>query len=196
MSVILLVRCPSLLLTNRSTDIRGAGLAYGASVSHDVESGLIWLRIFKSPDAEAAFAAAKQLMNDIVSGKIELDDLTVESAKSSLAYTTASRVATLNDAANASFANQVLFGVSKDFGREQLEKIKPVTKQDILESIKKYIVPIFDPATSIASVATGKAKADSLAKRFADQGFEVERRSFGEAEDGSDDESHSGSDSE
>lgn len=132
-----------------------------------------------------------------MSGKIELDDLTIESAKSSLAYTTASRVSTINDAAHASFSNQVLFDVSKDFGRESLERIKPIGKQHILASIKKYIVPMFDPATSIASVATGKTKADSIAERFTAQGFDVERRSFGEQDDSdSEMESASGSDSE
>jgi hypothetical protein len=35
--------------------------------------------------------------------KLEMDDLTIESAKSSLAYNTAAKEATINSAANASF---------------------------------------------------------------------------------------------
>ena len=74
--------------------IRGAGLAYGASISHDIESGLISYRvsvasnhasrcakssdhvnrsfrkIFKSPDSYAAFTAAQSLIDQLVSGKV------------------------------------------------------------------------------------------------------------------------------
>lgn len=78
--------------------IRGAGLAYGASISHDIESGLISYRvrfhllatfatvsanlvefeceqIFKSPDSYAAFTAAQSLIDQLVSGKVRLCSL-------------------------------------------------------------------------------------------------------------------------
>lgn len=53
-----------------TADIRGAGLAYGADISQDQESGLIYYRIFKSPDSHAAYEAAKKLVDGLVSGEV------------------------------------------------------------------------------------------------------------------------------
>lgn len=62
--------------------------------------------------------------------------------------------------------------------------------------IKKWIQPIFDPATSIASVATGPAKMDEIAAAFESFGYEVERRKFAvEDDEGSESGSGSGSES-
>lgn len=72
-------------------------------------------QVYKSPDSHAAFVAAKSLIDKLVSGEvrrsfsqprasadlsaqIEIDELTVESAKSSLAYNTAAKESTMNDA--------------------------------------------------------------------------------------------------
>ncbi|KAL8292284.1 hypothetical protein RQP46_001750 [Phenoliferia psychrophenolica] len=162
--------------------IRGAGLAYGANIEQDLESGLVYYRVYKSPDSFKAFAAAKDLIDSLVSGKIEIDELTLESAKSSLAYNTASKESTMNDAASASFTNQVLRGLPQSHGRIALAKTKDITVADVQRVIKKWVQPLFDPATSIASVATGKAKMDATATSFEELGFEVERKTF-ETED-------------
>ncbi|GAA5896610.1 Sdd3p [Sporobolomyces salmoneus] len=174
--------------------IRGAGLAYGASISHDIESGLISYRIFKSPDSYAAFTAAQSLIDQLVSGKIEIDDLTIESAKSSLAYNTAAKEATISAAANASFTNMLL-GLPENHGRIALAATKDVTAEDILRVIKQYIAPIFRPETSIASIASGLAKMDEIATNFGKLGYEVEKRTFDDSDDGSDSGSGSGSES-
>ncbi|GAA5857078.1 hypothetical protein JCM9279_001947 [Rhodotorula babjevae] len=177
--------------------VRGAGLAYGASISQDLESGLIIYRVYKSPDSHAAFVAVRELINELVSGKLEIDDLTIESAKSSLAYQTAAKESTITDAAGASFTN-VLLGLPAGFGRKHLADCESVTASDILRVIKKYISPIFSPNTSIASVASGLAKLDELADKFSELGYDVDKRSMatanGEEESGSEEEgSESGS---
>jgi len=162
--------------------IRGAGLAYGASISHDIESGLISYRIFKSPDSYAAFTAAQSLIDQLVSGKLEIDDLTIESAKSSLAYNTASKESTVSAAANASFTNMLL-GLPENHARIALAATKDVTAEDILRVIKQYIAPIFRPETSIASIASGLAKMEEIATNFEKLGYEVDRRTFDDADD-------------
>lgn len=50
--------------------IRGAGLAYGANIDQDLESGLVYYRVYKAPDSFAAFEAAKDLINKLVSGEV------------------------------------------------------------------------------------------------------------------------------
>lgn len=75
-----------------------------------------------------------------------------------------------------------------------------VTAEDILRVIKKWIAPIFNPASSIGAVASGTAKMEELAKHFEDLGYDVERRTFGVDDDESGSESgsegsHSGDES-
>ncbi|GAA5862491.1 hypothetical protein JCM1840_004200 [Sporobolomyces johnsonii] len=162
--------------------IRGAGLAYGASISQDLESGLIYYRVFKSPDSFAAFTAAQKLIDQLVSGEIEIDDLTIESAKSSLAYNTAAKEATISAAASASFTNMLL-GLPPNYGRIALANTKDVSAEDILRVIKKWIAPMFRPDTSIASIASGLAKMEEIATNFEKLGYEVERRTFDDADE-------------
>lgn len=60
----------ALLLTMGFLVIRGAGLAYGANIDQDHESGFIYYRVYKSPDTFLAFEAAKDLIDSIVDGKV------------------------------------------------------------------------------------------------------------------------------
>ncbi|GAA5957635.1 hypothetical protein JCM21900_000775 [Sporobolomyces salmonicolor] len=173
--------------------IRGAGLAYGASISQDLESGLIYYRVFKSPDSYAAFTAAQKLIEQLVSGEIEIDDLTIESAKSSLAYNTAAKEATISAAASASFTNMLL-GLPPNYGRIALANTKDVSAKDIIRVIKKWIAPMFRPDTSIASIASGLAKMEEIATNFEKLGYEVERKTFDDVdESGSETGSETGS---
>ncbi|GJN92120.1 hypothetical protein Rhopal_005150-T1 [Rhodotorula paludigena] len=174
--------------------IRGSGLAYGASIGQDLESGLIYYRVFKSPDSHAAFLAARDLIDQLVAGKLEIDDLTIESAKSSLAYQTAAKESTINDAANASFTNMLL-GLPPNFGRKHLADTKDITASDILRVIKTWIAPIFRPESSIASIASGLAKMDEIASGFEKLGYEVEKRTFDDVGEESGSEDGSGSES-
>ncbi|KAM0793479.1 hypothetical protein ACM66B_000920 [Microbotryomycetes sp. NB124-2] len=179
--------------------IRGAGLAYGASISQDVESGLIYYRVFKSPDSHKAFVAARDLLKQLVSGELKIDELTIESAKSSLAYNTAAKESTISDAASASF-NNMLFGLPQNHGRIALANTANVTVDDIQRVIKEWIAPMFEPSSSIGAVASGLAKMDDIASRFEELGYQVERRTFGKGDESEDESgseaSGSGSESE
>ncbi|KAL8283302.1 hypothetical protein RQP46_005712 [Phenoliferia psychrophenolica] len=66
--------------------IRGAGLAYDASIGCNVETGVLTLVVFKSPDVFAAWNATRVVIDDILSGKTPIRDLDIEAAKSSYAY--------------------------------------------------------------------------------------------------------------
>jgi Zn-dependent M16 (insulinase) family peptidase len=77
-----------------------------------------------------------------------------------------------------SFANQALKGVSQDFQVEMLSRYQAITKEQVLETLRKYFLPLFDPASSIAVVVTAPSKLDGVAEGLADYGFDVERRSL------------------
>jgi hypothetical protein len=76
-----------------------------------------------------------------------------------------------------------------------------VTIDDVLESIKKYLLPIFDSKTSMAAIASSATKADQISDHFKQAGYSVEVRelqnnsALGLVDDGDDDDS-SGSDAD
>lgn len=53
--------------------IRGAGLAYGASIEVDEEAGLTSFKVWRSPDAYKAYKAAGDVVRDLADGSVRLD---------------------------------------------------------------------------------------------------------------------------
>jgi Zn-dependent M16 (insulinase) family peptidase len=127
-----------------------------------------------------------------------MDNTTLDAAKSSIVYGVASNVSTVGRAVSTlqsfvdvsgvdtdntkqamnSFANQALKGVSQDFQVEMLSRYQNITKEQVLEALKKYFLPLFDPASSIAVVVTAPSKLDSVAEGLTESGFDVEKRSL------------------
>jgi hypothetical protein len=100
----------------------------------------------------------------------------------------------------ASFVNQALKGVSQNWNVELLKKYQAVTKEDVLAALKKHVLPIFDPSSSVVVAVTAPSKAESIGTGLADAGFEIEMRTLeidpSELEEGSEDGSDSGSESD
>lgn len=99
-----------------------------------------------------------------------------------------------------SFVNQALKQVNQNYNREMLEKYQAVTKDEILDALKKYCLPLFNPESSIAVVVTAPGKVDTTVEGLTTLGFEVEKRAVevdqDEFEDDNGSEGDSGSDSE
>lgn len=64
----------------------------------------------------------------------------------------------------------------------------------MLRVIKQYIAPIFNPETSIGSIAVGTAKIDEMVQSFTSLGYDVEKRSFAVSVDDSEDDDGSSED--
>lgn len=107
--------------------IRGAGLAYGANVDADIESGLVRFSIYRSPNALIAYKEAAKVIRSLADGTLELDQNIVDGACASLAYSYATRSETVGAAAGAVYLDEVLKGVGKDYSQEVLKKL-PVSR--------------------------------------------------------------------
>ncbi|KAL0580364.1 hypothetical protein V5O48_001609 [Marasmius crinis-equi] len=179
--------------------IRGSGLAYGAYVSLDLESGLLSFSLYRSSNSMGAYKEASTVLKGLADESIALDDTALEAAKSSIVYGVTKNVSTAGRAAIASFTNQALKNVPQSYQVDLLEKFQAVTKEDVLHVLKTYFLPLLDSKSSIAVVVTAPSRADSIDKDLTAYGFEVERQSLevdpNELE-GSESESDSESDSE
>ena len=59
----------------------------------------------------------------------------------------------------------------------------------MIETIQKYILPLFNPKTSVGVVVSSPAKSEEIASGLEGLGFEVEKRTLdigADEEDGSD----------
>ncbi|KAJ7169964.1 Metalloenzyme, LuxS/M16 peptidase-like protein [Mycena filopes] len=158
--------------------IRGSGLAYGAYVSLDVESGLLSFSLYRSSNSMDAYKEASKVLTGLVDESISLETTTLDAAKSTVVYGVAKNVSTAGRAAIVSFSNQALRGVSQTHQVDLLEKYQVVTKEDVLGIFRKYFLPLFDASKSVAIVVTAPAKVDAISDGLAEAGFEVEKRTL------------------
>jgi len=179
--------------------IRGSGLAYGAYVSLDVEAGLLSFSLYRSSNNMSAFQEARNVIKGLVDGSIGLDVTTLDAAKSSIVYGVTKNVSTAGRAAMVSFTNQALKGVPQTHQVDLLEKYQAVTKEDVLITLRRHFLPLFDSSSSIAVVVTAPSKSEEIGEGLKEAGFEVSQRVMEtdpeELEDGEDDSSSGNSDS-
>ncbi|KAF7436910.1 hypothetical protein PC9H_003744 [Pleurotus ostreatus] len=158
--------------------IRGSGLAYGAYVSIDPEAGLLSFTLYRSSNAIKAYEEAHKVMNELVDGTVQLDEETLDAGKSSIVYGVAKGVSTAGRAAIASFSNQALKDVPQNFQIDLLEKYQKVTKEQVLEVLKKYFLPLFKAESSVAVAVTAPSKSGPIAAALSEHGFDVDSRSI------------------
>lgn len=77
-----------------------------------------------------------------------------------------------------SFTNQALKGVPKTHQVDLLSKYQVVSKQDVIEALRKYFLPLFDPSSSIAVTVTAPSKYQEIRDGLRAAGFEVSRRTL------------------
>ncbi|KAJ3559767.1 hypothetical protein NM688_g144 [Phlebia brevispora] len=176
--------------------IRGSGLAYGAYVSVDLEGGIVSFTLYRSSNSMEAFNQAKAVIAGLVDGSIQLDETNLDAAKSTTVYSITKSVSTPGRAALVSFSNQALKGVPQDYTMKLLEKFQAVTKQQVVEALRKYFLPLFDPATSVAAVVTAPGKSADIGAQLKKIGYEVEQRTLDVSQDIGDDSDFESDDSE
>jgi Zn-dependent M16 (insulinase) family peptidase len=128
--------------------VRGTGLAYGTYFTRELESGLIMFRVYRSPDAYKAFAAARKVIENFISGFTPFETHALEGAISSIVVGFADEQPSMSSAAQISFVNQVIRGVPKDYNAQMLSKVRDVGVEEIKSALKRWIMPTFEPGTA------------------------------------------------
>lgn len=75
-----------------------------------------------------------------------------------------------------SFSNQALKNIPQSYQIDLLEKYKDVTREDVLQAMRKHFLPLFDSSTSVAVVVTAPGKAEQVGDNLTKAGFEVTQR--------------------
>jgi len=132
--------------------VRGTGLAYGTHFSRGTDVGLLSFNIYRSPDAFKAYDVARATVREYASGERDFDAFALEGAVSAIVVAFADEQPTMINAAAVGFVNQVVKGISKDWGASILKKVRDVTRADLRAIMKDVLVPVFEPETAILTV--------------------------------------------
>ncbi len=68
--------------------------------------------------------------------------------------------------------------VPQNFQIDLLEKYQKVTKEQVLEVLEKYFLPLFKAESSVAVAVTAPSKSGPIAAALAEHGFDVDSRSI------------------
>jgi len=123
-----------------------------------------------------AFEEAANMMRGLVDGKIEFDTMIFDAAKSSIVYGVTKNVSTPIRAATMSFSNQALKNISQNHQIDLLEKYQEINKEEVLDAMRKYLLPLFDSSKSTAVVVTAPGKSEEIGKGLTQAGFDVTQR--------------------
>ncbi|CAJ0749263.1 9193_t:CDS:10 [Entrophospora sp. SA101] len=141
--------------------IRGQGLAYGTRLKIDPES---------------AFNEARKVIVKLAEKKMEYDVTGFEGARSSLIYSLVRNESSLVEAARSSFINQSLKNMSADYNKELIKKVQAVKIEELNGLMKKYLLNLFKPETSIVIVVSTSNK--DIKKGFGESGFNLEEKTL------------------
>uniref|UniRef100_A0A7S4B5T8 Peptidase M16C associated domain-containing protein n=1 Tax=Chrysotila carterae TaxID=13221 RepID=A0A7S4B5T8_CHRCT len=145
--------------------LRGAGLTYSYQIAASTDTQRISFVLFKCTDLLGAYAAAKKIVVEYAKGESAVTPVALDGAKATVAYSIISGASTRLGAAAAAWST-IYEGKKVDYATWLLDQVSKVTVSDVLHSLKKYIVPLFDPSANLA--ATCPTNKVELAK----QGFE------------------------
>lgn len=160
--------------------IRGAGLAYGASIRNDPEAQHIHFILYRAPDAAKAFVEGARVIHALATGTeldgavLQIDETMLESAKSSLHFNVADSEGTVGAAALESFIDARIKCTGRGRGHRLLVQANAVTLADVQRCLRTYILPIFEPATSVCAVASSPTTANAICVALEKAGYKME----------------------
>lgn len=153
--------------------IRGTGLAYGANIRRLVESGYLTFNIYRGADAAQAWTTGKQIISDYTSGKLEIDDVSIENSIAAICNELANAESNAYDAATNKISNAQFKKVGTDYLKHFLHKLESYTSEDLVYIMKKYFLPLFDARKSLIFSCIPSSKSDEFSLFLVEQGYDV-----------------------
>ncbi|EHY52462.1 hypothetical protein ABEF95_014949 [Exophiala dermatitidis] len=156
--------------------VRGTGLAYGTSMGYDLESGNVYLDVYRSPDAYKAYEASRKVVEGHMTGEIEFDALMLEGAISSIVVAFANEQHTLASAAGASFIRSVMKGLPEDHMERLLKKVRAIEIDDIKDALKTVVYNMFTPGMADIIVTCAPGLKEAISAGLTKAGFSPQTR--------------------
>lgn len=153
--------------------IRGVGLAYGANIRRNIESGYLNFTIYRGSDAEQAWLTGKKIVDDYGNGVLKFDTISIENAVAAIVNELANGESNTYDAANSKISDNVFKRRGPNYVNFFLKELNKLTADDLVYAIKKYFQPLFDAKHSVLFTCLPPAKAESFQKFLVEQGYKT-----------------------
>ncbi|KAI4863626.1 Metalloenzyme, LuxS/M16 peptidase-like protein [Hypoxylon rubiginosum] len=154
--------------------VRGNGLAYGAYFAKELDGGYLHFKVYRSPLASKAIAAARDAITALASGTVEFEKPMIEGAISQLVMALADEQATLATAAVQNYIVSAVRGLDPDYNIKMLARVRTVTVEDIKQAMKTWLLPLFEPGKSNVVVCCAQAMVEKLEKEFQTMGYKTQ----------------------
>lgn len=155
--------------------VRGNGLAYGTSFSREVDAGYLQFRVYRSPDASKALAAARDAVEALASGREPLDRHLVQGAVSGIVMALADEQATMGLAAQQNYITGVVRGLDAGWSaRIMRAAARDVSHDQIREAMRELVLPVFRPGTSNVVVTCAPLLQEPINKAFQAMGYQTQ----------------------
>ncbi|KAI3406611.2 hypothetical protein KGF56_000744 [Candida oxycetoniae] len=171
--------------------IRGTGLAYGANIKKNIETGYLSFSIYRGSDPKQAWLRAKELVYQYSSGELEVDALSLESAVSSIVNEIANSQESNYEAASFKIGDNVFKRRGPQYVESYFKKLNGLNAEDVVYVLKKYFVNLFDAAHSAVFTSLPSDKIEEMGEFLHKQGYNISVENIeGTEEDESDCESY------
>lgn len=129
--------------------IRGTGLAYGASIRRNVETGYLSFSLYRAADPKQAFLTAQKIVGEYANGALPIDDVSIENAIAAIINELANGEDNSYDAATCRISDNIFKRRGPQYTKLYLNKLNQLLTDDVKNVLQKYFVGLFDPAKSI-----------------------------------------------
>ncbi|KAL7751803.1 hypothetical protein RI367_002803 [Sorochytrium milnesiophthora] len=153
--------------------LRHRGLAYGVRAHLDVPLGQWRMEINRVAQPFTAYQVLRATVESLVRGDIELGGDMLEKARQVLTFRTAN-ITPLERARGSRWSCLAWHSCKPDYLVDILEKIKTITKEQILHVLQKYLPPMFEPESSIVVVTCSSGQVAQIKQDFASIGYEMD----------------------
>lgn len=160
--------------------IRGTGLAYGANIRRDLESGMLLFIVYRGADGVGAWNTAKSIIDDYANEKLQFDDINVENSIAAIVNALADGESSSYEAASSKIADNVFKKRGPDYVKFFLKKLRTIKAPELVEITKKYFVPMFNSESSVVFTSVPPARASEFQKFLESQGYNVTIEEIGE----------------
>ena len=142
------------------TAVRGTGLAYGSGFRRDIEGGSVQFYVYRSPDPYRAFMAAKEVVEQFISGKREMEDHALEGAISGIVVGFADEQTTMQAAGQFHFVNDVIRKVDSDYNTKMLKAVREIGRDQIKEVMQNVLLKTFIPGKANVMITCAPIMAE------------------------------------
>ncbi|EQL00305.1 hypothetical protein G6O67_006801 [Ophiocordyceps sinensis] len=156
--------------------VRGAGYAYGSFFTRNVDSGILSYRVYRSPDASKAISASRDAIRKIADGDVAIDRHLLEGTISQIVVMFADEQATMPSAAQQNFVQGVVRGLSRDWNKDILRRVRAVTEDEMRAVMRDLILACFQPGMSNIVVTCAKSMVEGMETAFKGVGYKVQTR--------------------